>query len=73
MMAVNKQVFSPGSYWIVNKNTTTDYELRVDYIWVSIPSANGYSFKVKENLFMPIASVDITVRRIADSPVFEGV
>jgi hypothetical protein len=72
-MALSKASFSPGTYWVKNKNATQQYELRADYIWVVIPANTGYSFEIKENLFTPSTLTDIQINRIANNAIFKGV
>lgn len=71
-MAINEQVLRPGTYYIQNKSTTSDYELRVDYEFVKIPANRKVNFKVSKNLFLPTSLLDVQVTKVPDNSINIG-
>lgn len=71
-MAVNQQVLKPGTYYIQNKSTTTAYDLRVDYEFVTIPANTQVNFKVSQNLFLPTSLLDVVITKVPDNSINIG-
>lgn len=71
-MAFDQQALRPGTYYIQNKSTTADYELRVDYEVVTIPANTQVNFAVSQNLFLPTTLLDVQVTKVPDKSINIG-